>query len=605
MSEQFKYLLSPLKIGPMTVRNRAVVSSHETHMYDEAEYPDDPNFLGERYSYYVGERAKGGVGLIVLGQYAVHPTTRWEVGSGAVAYDEGCIPGMKLCVDACHKHGAKAVVQLFHSGFHNTSGGDGSPVWSASAMASPPKQLGGEVATPMEKEDIEDLKKYYAISSRNAMTAGADGIEIHAAHGYLLHQFLSPLWNRRTDEYGGSLENRMRLMIEVIETVRAAIGPDKALGLRISSDDFTPGGMGVEDMKEVARRLDEHGALDYLNVSQGSVIMFYIPVPPNAFPHGAFAPLAGQIREVVKKLKIMAVGRIVDPVEAEKILEDGHADMVIMTRAHIADPELINKTREGRLDEIRACLGDSECAGGPYISCTQNVAVGREKKLGIGTMEPAAKKKKVMVAGGEPGGMEAAWVAASRGHGVTLYEKSGELGGAVLLAQQLPMRAELNGAVRWRKTMLDKYGVKVVLNTEVTPDLVAKEHPDAVVVATGAIPRRDGMNAYTYNPVQGWESPNVVVPEDILTGKAQVGDNVVVYDLEGHARGTFLALKLAEEGKSVRFVFPLPIPGLMLDGITMTSNSTRFLTAGVKLCPESGRTCDSRLNSTGHQYRHA
>jgi hypothetical protein len=200
-------------------------------------------------------------------------------------------------------------------------------------------------------------------------------------------------------------------------------------------------------------------------------------------------------------------------------------------------------------------------------------------------MEPAAKKKKVMVVGGGPGGMEAAWVAACRGHGVTLYEKSGELGGAVLLAQQLPMRAELNGAVRWRKTMLDKYGVKVVLNTEVTPDLVAKERPDAVVVATGATPRRDGMNAYTYNPVSGWESPNVVVPEDILTGKAQVGENVVVYDLEGHARGTFLALKLAEEGKSVRFVFPLPIPGLMLDGITMMSNSTRFLTAGVQLCP--------------------
>jgi 2,4-dienoyl-CoA reductase-like NADH-dependent reductase (Old Yellow Enzyme family) len=585
MSEQFKYLLSPLKIGPITVRNRAMISSHYTGFTQDAEYPDDPSFTSERYANYVGERAKGGVGLIVLGQYAVHPTTRWEVGPGAVAYDEGAIPGMKLAIDACHKHGTKAVVQLFHSGFHNTSGGDGSPVWAPSALASPPHMLGGEVAKAMEKEDMEDLKRYYAKSSRNAMAAGADGIEIHAAHGYLLHQFLSPLWNKRTDEYGGSLENRMRLMIDVIETVRAEIGPDKALGLRISSDDFTPGGMGLEEMKEVARRVDEHGALDYLNVSQGSVIMFYIPVPPNAFPHGAFVPLAGQIREVVKKVKICAVGRIVDPVEAEKILADGHADMVIMTRAHVADPELVNKTIEGRLDEIRACLGDSECGAGPYFSCTQNPAVGREKRLGIGTMEPTAKKKKVMVVGGGPGGMEAAWVAASRGHDVTLYEKSGELGGQVLLAQQLPMRAELNGAVRWRKTMLDKYGVKVVLNTEVTPELVAKEHPDAVVVATGATPRRDGMNCYTYNPVAGWQSPNVVVPEDILTGKAQVGENVVVYDLEGHARGSFTALKLAEEGKSVRFVYPGPMAGLMLDGMTMMSNTQRFASAGVQLCP--------------------
>ena len=587
MSEQFKYLLSPLKIGPMTVRNRAVVSSHETHFLEHTEFPDDCDHLAARYSYYIGERAQGGVGLIVLGQYAVHPTTRFEVGACAVAYDEGAIPGMKLAVDACHQHGAKALVQLFHSGFHNTSGGDGSPVWAPSAMASPPRQLGGEVAKPMEKEDIDELKQYYAKGSRNAMAAGADGIEIHAAHGYLLHQFLSPLWNKRTDEYGGSLENRMRLMIEVIETVRATIGPDKALGLRISSDDFTPGGMGIEDMKEVARRLDEHGALDYLNVSQGSVIQVYIPVPPNAFPHGAFVPLAGQIREVVRKVKIMTVGRIVDPVEAEKVLADGHADMVIMTRAHVADPELINKTREGRVDEIRACIGCSECAVGSYeaFSCTQNPTVGREKTLGLGTMQPATKKKKVMVAGGGPGGMEAAWVAACRGHNVTLYEKSGELGGQVLLAQQLPMRAEFNATVRWRKTMLDKYGVKVVLNTEVTPDLVAQEKPDAVVVATGSTPRRDGMNPYTYNPVFGWQSPNVVVPEDILTGKAQVGDNVVVYDVESHARGSFIALKLAEEGKNVRFVFPPPMPGLMLDGITMMSNSTRFANVGVQLCP--------------------
>lgn len=586
MSEQFRYLLSPLKIGPITVRNRTVVSSHYTGFTEHAEYPDDCSFYGERYAYYVGERAKGGVGLIVLGQFCVHPTTVWEVGSpGAVAYDEGAIPGMKLCVDACHNPGAKAVVQLFHSGFHNTSGGDGSPVWAPSALASPPKTLGGEVAKAMEKEDIEELKQYYAKSARNAMVAGADGIEVHAAHCYLLHQFLSPLWNKRTDEYGGSLENRMRLMIEVIETVRAAIGPDKMLGLRISSDDFTPGGMGLEDMKEVARRLDDHGVLDYLNVSQGSVIQFYIPVPPNAFPHGAFVPLAGQIREVVKKLKIFAVGRIVDPVEAEKILADGHADMVIMTRAHTADPELVNKTREGRLEEIRACMGDNECSAGPYFCCTQNPAVGREKKLGIGTLQPAAKKKRVMVVGGGPGGMEAAWVAAYRGHDVTLYEKSGELGGQVLLAQQLPLRAELNGAVRWRKTMLDKYSVKVVLNTEVTPEVIAKENPEAVVIATGSTPRRDGMNPYTYNPVSGWDSPNVVIPEDILTGKVQVGENVVVYDVEGHARGSFTAMKLAEEGKNVRFVYPVPIAGLMLDGGTMMSNTPRFVAAGVQLFP--------------------
>lgn len=592
MSDQFKYLLSPLKVGPITVRNRMVISAHNTKIGDPNPRWGEAGFYGERYAHYVAERAKGGVGLIVLGQYAVHPTTRFETPNISIAYDEGAIPGMKLAVDSCHRHGAKAVMQLFHSGFMNTSFIDGTPVWSASDNIPPPTPtVTGDAAKAMEKEDIEELKEYYARCSHHAMLAGADGMEIHAAHGYLLEQFLSPLFNRRTDEYGGSLENRMRLMIEVIETVRNEIGREKVLGLRISADEYMPGGLTLEDMKEVARRLDAHGGINYLNVSQGLVSnSLLICVPPMTFPHGAFVHNASAIRKVTNNVKVMAVGRIVDPVEAEKILADGHADMVIMTRAHIADPEIASKTQGGRLNEIRSCIGECTTCLGPIsrmaFQCCTNPVVGREKEWG-GEIPLAPKKKRVMVAGGGPGGLEAAWVAAARGHDVTLYEKSGELGGQVLLARLLPTRAEMDGLIRWRKVMVEKHGVKVVLNTEVTPGLVQSQHPDALIIATGSTPRQDGFSGLTYKTVPGWDSTHVVTPEDVLSGTVQAGQNVLVYDVELLMRGLGIAEKLAIEGKSVRLVYPGALPGGSLDPYTQLPSFTRLVKAGVELCPNT------------------
>lgn len=487
MTEQFKYLLSPLKIGPMTVRNRIVISAHNTRFGDANLKWAEAGFYGERYARYQAERARGGVGLIVLGQYAVHPTTRLEGGNTSVAYDEGAIPGMKLAADMCHQAGAKVVMQLFHAGFFMVSSYiEGTPVWSASEISPPPAIMAGmEMAKAMEPEDMEDLKAHYVRSSRNAMLARGDGIEIHAAHGYLLNQFLSPLFNKRTDEYGGSLENRMRLLVEVIEAARKEIGPEKALGVRISADEFTPGGLTLEDTKDVARRLDALGLLDYISVSQGLAYHSQAAcIPPMSFPHGVFIRHAAAIREVVSNVKVFTVGRVIDPLEAEKILADGHADMVIMTRAHIADPEIANKVREGRLDEIRPCIGDcAGCVSGPVanrfgLQCCQNPAVGREQHWG-GEIPPAARKKRVMVVGGGPGGLEAAWVAAARGHDVTLYERSGELGGQVLLARQLPTRSEMDGLIRWRKKMVEKYGVKVVMNTEVTAEMVQNQRPES------------------------------------------------------------------------------------------------------------------------------
>ena len=586
MPEQFQHLFSPLTIGRITVRNRLLVSGHSTQLSDPGETWADCGFYGERYAAYLGERAKGGAGLIVAGQFCVHPTSRAEGLNDAIGYDERAIPGMQLIADTCHRYGTKVFAQLSHAGFHNTSGTvHGSPVWAPSEIATPPLLLSGQVAKAMEKEDIEDLKRYYVRSAEYAKRAGMDGIEIHAAHAYLLGEFLSPLFNHRTDEYGGSVENRMRLHFEVIEAVRTAIGPDLALGIRISGDEFTPGGLTLEDVKEVARRLDAHRMLDYLSVSQGLVShSFSAVIPPMVFPHGAFGYLAAGVREVVTRMKIFTAGRFVDPVEAERALADGHADMVAMVRAHIADPEIGNKAREGRLNEIRECVGCLQCMASIVwgLRCATNPVVGREREW-AGPLPLAAKKKRVMVVGGGPGGLEAAWVAACRGHDVTLYEKDGELGGQILLAAQFPTRGELEGLIRWRKTMLKKYGVGVVLNTEVTADLVARENPDAVIIATGAHPRRDGFNPFTVGIVPGWDSKTVVTPEDILTGNAQTGQTVLVYDTQSLYRGIGTAEKLAAEGKSVHFAFPTPLPGQMLDGLSAMAFLARVPKTGITL----------------------
>lgn len=590
MSEQFQHLFSPLAIGPMTVRNRIVVSGHSTQLSDPGETWADFGFFGERYAAYVGERAKGGAGLIVAGQFCVHPTSRAEGLNDAIGYDERAIPGMQLIVDSCHRYGTKVIAQLSHAGFHNNSGTvHGSPVWAPSEIATPPLLLSGQVAKAMEEEDIEDLKRYYVRSAGYAKRAGMDGIEIHAAHGYLLGEFLSPLFNQRTDEYGGSLENRMRLLIEVIEAVRHAIGSDLALGIRISADEFTPGGLTLEDMREVARRLDAHGGLDYLSVSQGVVShSFSAVIPPMVFPHGAFGYLAAGVREVVTKMKIFTAGRFIDPIEAERALADGHADMVAMVRAHIADPEIGNKARQGRLNEIRECVGCLQCMASIVwgLRCATNPVVGREREW-AGPLPLATKRKRVMVVGGGPGGLEAAWVAACRGHEVTLYEKDGELGGQIRLAAQFPTRGELEGLIRWRKTMVKKHEVRVLLHTEVTADLVAREHPDAVVIATGANPRRDGFNPFTVGTVRGWDSPNVVTPEEVLMGNARTGRNVLVYDTQSLYRGIGTAEKLAAEGKSVHFSFPTPLPGQMLDGLTAMAFLARVSKSGMTLWPNT------------------
>lgn len=591
MSGEFNYLFTPMKIGPITVRNRLMSTSHATLMGDTNPEWGKPGFYGERYAYYQAERAKGGIGLIIFGQTAVHPTTAYELMNSSIAYDERAIPGFKLATDIIHKYGAKVFNQLFHSGLNNSGNQSKLPVWAPSPV---PSALFGETPKEMEVEDIKEMIEYYGVSAENSKAGGFDGVEIHASHGYLPQQFLSPFTNHRTDEYGGSLENRMRFIVEVIDRIRTGIGSDLALGVRLCGDEMTPGGLTLDDSIEIARRLVDTGQVDFLSISLGNVSTATgVVVPPMYMPQGYGVYASAAIKEAIDSaIPVFCVGRITDPLHAEKILADGQADMVGLTRAHIADPEIGNKAREGRLDDIRQCVGCcQDCFGnvlvGATCGCTQNPEVGREKEWGIGTMQPAPQKKKVMIIGGGRAGMEAARLAALRGHDVVLYEKSDRLGGQINLASRLPGRDEMESIARWAEYQIKQLGVKIMLSKEVTVDLVEQEKPDAVVVATGSRFLRNGATGLNPSGIPGCDQENVFTVEDVLLGNAKLGEKIVIFDSEGNVKAPGVAELLADQGKQVELVTDKFFMGMLLDSLTMMAVQQRVMGTGVSVTSSS------------------
>jgi mycofactocin system FadH/OYE family oxidoreductase 2 len=589
MADQFQYLFTPLDIGPVTVRNRIMITAHATAYGDANPVCGEPGFYGERYAYYLAERAKGGAGLIYFGQVNIHPTSAYELVNASIGYDRAAIPGYKLATEMIHQHGAKVFIQFMHSGMNNSGEVSRLPVWAPSNVPGP-GAIGRETPKAMEIEDIQEVIEYYGRCASYAKEGGFDGVEIHSTHSYLGQQFLSPLYNKRKDKYGGSLENRMRFLVEVLERIRNEIGRDMALGLRIPADELAPGGLTLDDMKVIARELEATGLIDFLNVSVGTIHAIHMVIGPMYIPHAYLIPLIAGIKEAVKDIPIFCIGRIVDPLEAEKILADGHADMIGMTRAHIADPEIGNKAKEGRVDDIRNCIGCCQGCIGHIISwhpvtCVQNPVVGKEKDWGIGTLKPAPKRKKVMVIGGGPAGLEAARVAAERGHAVTVYEKEKELGGQINLATKLPGRDEMEGIVRYRKIQLDKLGVKVVLGTEVTPNLVEQEAPDAVVVATGSTPIRTGFQGFTCAEIPGFDQDYVVVAEDIIADRTKPGNRVLIVDEDLHMKALGLADLLSEQGKQVEIITRALYVGPEVDLVTLSAVYQRTCSKGVKFTP--------------------
>ena len=577
MAQEFKHLFSPIRIGPMTIRNRIVSSAHHPLFVNPLTgLPTD-----QMIDYWVA-KAKGGIGLIETYLTTTHANVVQDI-----FRRPGVVDAFKKAADAVHEHGAKLVCQIANSGAQG--GGFDTPVpWAPSPVLAPDGQ--GRLNCPheMTREEIKGFVEAFAHAATIAREAGCDGAQIHGAHGYLITQFMSPFTNKRTDEYGGSLENRMRFPLAIVDAVRAAVGNDFVVGIRVSADEFVPGGLTLDDFLEIASILDRTGKLDYMSVSTGTYRSIGTAIDSMYYPLNSFVYCAAAVKQVVD-IPVVARGRIQDPIQAEEILASNQADMVSMARPIIADPELPNKSREGRLDEIAKCIGCNEaCWGTLYftrmpmlrgISCTMNPAVGKEGEPGWGELEPAAVKKQVMVIGGGPAGLEAARVAARRGHRVSLYDRGSELGGQTLIAAKAPGRDGFLDIGRYFTHQMSLRDVDIHLNTEVTADMVKGHNPDAVIVATGSIP--------LIPDIPGIDGENVVNVWQVLNGEVKVGNNVVVIGDDDQMQSLSTADFLAEQGKKVEILCWGFFPGSKVEPATREMAYQRLLQKGVVLSPHT------------------
>ncbi|MBI3942328.1 MAG: FAD-dependent oxidoreductase [Chloroflexi bacterium] len=584
MGAEFHHLFTPYQIRNVTVRNRLLITAYTTRFSSDG-VPND------REAYHLAERAKGGIGLIVSTGPSAHIQTSrgypepWE----ADAHRRG----LQHVADQVHRYGAKLFVQVGHGGRQASSLYSEHVVWAPSPIPSPDVF---EMPKEMELEDIQELVYSWGEMSRLVREGGADGVEIHSGYGgYFLDQWLSPYSNKRTDEYGGSPENRIRILMEVLDSVRRAVGDDYVVGLQLNGDDFTPGGLGLSDFQWISQKVAETGKLDYITVKAGTYFTRYLGTPDMQVQPGCWVPMAAGIKAVVGDVAVFAVGRIVDPLHAERILAEGHADMVAMTRGHIADPEIANKAMAGRLEDIRPCVGCNEgcidrMVKGGAISCTHNPAVGKEQDLGIGTLQPAEHPRRVLVIGGGPAGMKAAEIAARRGHQVMLYEKRPFLGGQVAIAVQVPFRQEYGGIIRYLDIQLKKLSVEVHLNTEVTMDLVKQLAPDVVIVATGSTPPREINVGWLPDGgiIPGADQPHVVTTWDVLENKIPLGRHVlVVDDGEGGWKGIATAEYIADQGCQVEYITPSGFVGAQLPTRTLPPLLPRLVSKQVRLTPQT------------------
>lgn len=543
MSAEFPNLFSPIKIGTKTAKNRIVFPSHGVpalpFMGDDTD--------GAGYIAYQAARAKGGCAVNIIGSIGcydkpVHLGPTFLMPPNPVVL----VPKLQRLADALHEYNTLCLIQLY--------------IFSDGFLILPNNGTLGYTAFATQMESIAEWQNYddadlekkvdlFAKCALMCQKGGVDGIEIHACHGDLVQQSWSKWSNQRSDKWGEPLY----FITSTLARMRAAVGKDFIIAVRTTSDDFSHNGMTLEDNKKIAQALEETGNVDLLTTSFGSdgLSMAYT-VGSMYIPAGSISiPLTSGLKQVIKKIPVVATNRINDPFLAEKAIAEGHADMVGMVRAQIADPEIGNKAREGRIEDIRLCIG---CNQGCWESeaeptCLQNTTVYKEATK-YAVIKPASVKKRVIVIGAGPGGMEAARVLAVKGHTVKIYEKTGRTGGQINALSKAPGRDEFNQVTRYLDAQLKKLNVEIELNTEATAEIVQKEKPDAVIVAAGAVP-------YILE-VPGSQQPNVLSPSQLLTGEAEAGQKVVVYESTGMSEGPTIADYLAEKGKQVTLVTHFP-----------------------------------------------
>ena len=575
MSTRFPHLLSPMRIGNMEVRNRLVTSAYQTNLGQDYR----PT---RRMAEYHAARARGGAGLVVLEGARLHPTTRSSQ-ANLIGWDEEAIPEFRMVADAVHQHGAKIVGQILHLGRTASSADTLLPLWLASIVPAPPV-FGlntSELTHAMTRQDIQEVVEWSARCAVNLQRAGMDGVEFHAGHGYLPQQFLSPLSNFRADEYGGDLKSRARFTLETLAAVRRALGADTVLGVRISADELVPGGLTIDHTTQAARWLEETGDVDYISVSLSTnePMSHAQQIPDMSWPQAPFVHLAEAIKKATDGIPIFTVGRITDPYVAEEIVAQGRADMVCIARGHIADPEIGRKLMEDRPGDIRQCIGCNQgCAGrinaGLSVGCLVNPEAGRE--LELGSVGQAPRSKSVVVVGGGPAGLEAARVAAMRGHSVVLHERQSHLGGQIATLVKAPHRQEFARVVEWLEGQLTQLGVEIRLGSEVSPEQLEGDGVEAVIITTGSVPSLPDI------PGLGRDGgPPLASAGDALEERVS-GKRVVLLDGDGHHKALSTGEFLAEHGSEVHLVTRAPMIGVEITTVSQTPAVKRLVDNGVR-----------------------
>ena len=535
---------------------------------------------------YYAERAKGGVGLIIIGGTHVHPSSLSAPLLMPQLYNDAQIEPLSKIAKAVHAHGCKLAIQLWHSGvrgfptYKQAAGYDPDATWYTVSPSQVPLGEFPGASTPKELDDeeIEEILAAYGSAATRAMAAGLDGVELHLSHGYLPWQFLSPLYNKRTDRWGGNYENRLRFPLEALRRIRHAIGAQPFLGYRINSTSFWPGDLEIGEVRIIVGDFEKRADIDYVNVSAG-VHHTFIHTPME-FKGGWEAGYVRQIKEVSTK-PVFLVGRITMPDVAEHLLAIGDADAICLARQLFTDPEWANKAAAGKADDIRACVAANFCwksvSRGGRVQCVYNPTVGREGQWGAGTLIKVARPKRALVIGAGPAGLEYARVAAARGHHITVLEGSEYTGGHVRVQALLPSRAEFGEIGRWLDSQATKNGAQIKTGVTVAAEnlaaILAEYKPDHVVVATGSQGAVDGFQGWTADGLPGWKTGNCITWEEVVTQRAAIpprsfpGHAVVMDDL-GDVAGPLTAVALAEGGaKSVTLVTRWPMVGMetMLD----------------------------------------